>query len=116
MFFQPFEIKSARKLDGEAVELCVTFEADGLKRSEPGLETLSADVVPDNFETFVPNLFGSSLHRNEMGVGCDCRNVNYVVPVITEAAVKAARFTSLREIPRCVRHSYSRLLNNRLLR
>lgn len=62
MLLEPLIIKAAGKLDREPCAVLVLYQRQRFDRREPRLEALPADVVPDDVETSVPDLFGRLRH------------------------------------------------------
>jgi len=68
VLFQPLVIEAAWQLDRQ-LDLIVFFgQADRLDRLKPGLEALPADVIPDDFQTGMPDRLRCSLHNGLCGV------------------------------------------------
>jgi hypothetical protein len=62
VFFQPLEIEAARQLDRQFPDIIVPFQIDGTKRLKPRFEALPRHVVPNDFETLLPDCFGTLIH------------------------------------------------------
>ena len=55
MLLKPLEIEPAGKLDGQFDLVIECLNPDGLKGLEPRLEALTADIVPDDIQAFIPD-------------------------------------------------------------
>jgi hypothetical protein len=56
MLLQPLVVEPTRELNRQLPDLIFFGKRLSLKRLEPGLEALAADVLADHVETFIPNL------------------------------------------------------------